>query len=242
MAKDLAFQTNLIEGAQVDLDDRNIPDGERVCLLSPKDRGQVRGPAAWPRPTRPAHRAPCRRGILRWITSHHVQGLEQPAQVRSEAIAATVLVDGAATAGDTTIQIDGVGKNNVNVGHIIAFGGAGKYIVVDVLVESSENTLTLHAPLAAAVANNVAVTAIASTANWRPSFLYDKASFAYVPRVFANEATIVAAGFVDFQRDEESGLELFLEAKRGNNMTQFDVSSGLYSGIVPDAFEVLVPG
>ena len=51
----------------------------------------------------------------------------------------------------------------------------------------------------------------------------------------------MAAGFVDFQQDPESGLELFLEAKRGKRMTQFDVSSGLYSGIVPDAFEVLVP-
>ena len=226
LEKDLAFQTNLIEGAQVALDDRNIPDGERVCLLSPKDRGQVRGASRMAE----ADKTGAPSAVQTWdiaVDNFGImyKGSNNLPKYGAETIAATVLVDGAATAGDTTIQIDGVGKNNVNVGHIVAFGGAGKYIVVDVLVESSENTLTLHAPLAAAVANNVAVTAIASTANWRPSLLYDKASFAYVPRVFSNEMTIQAAGFVDFQRDSESGLELFLEAKRGKRMTQFDVSS-----------------
>ena len=242
LAKDLAFQTNVVEGGMVDLDDRNVPDGERILLLSPKDRGQVRGATRMAE----ADKTGDPMAVQTWdiaVDNFGImyKGSNNLPKYGTEAIAGTVLVDGAVTAGAKTVTIDGTGYANVKVGHIISLGGAGKYIVVAVSEGTNENTLTLHTGVAADVANNAAVAAIASTTNWRPSMLFDRASFGYVPRIFASAATIMTAGFVDFQQDPESGLELFLEAKRGNNMTQFDVSSGLYAGIIPDAFQILVP-
>lgn len=239
LAKDLAFQTNVIEGGQVDLDERDVPDGERILLLSPKDRGQVRGASRMAE----ADKTGDPMAVQTWdigVDNFGImyKGSNNLPRYGVEAIAATVLVDGAASAGDTTIDIDGEGKNNVKVGHIITFGAAtDKYIVV----ARSGDTLTLHTGLAADVANNATVNAVANTVGWRPSMLFDRASFGYVPRLFAQSASIMAAGFVDWQQDPESGLELMLEAKRGENQTQFDVSSGLYAGIIPDAFQVLVP-
>lgn len=242
LAKDLAFQTNVVEGAQVDLDNRDVPDGERVLLLSPKDRGQVRGATRMAE----ADKTGDPMAVQTWdiaVDNFGImyKGSNNLPKYGAETIAGTVLVDGAATAGAKTITIDGTGYANVKVGHIVSFGGSGKYIVVAVAEGSNENTLTLHTGLAAAVADNAAVAAIANTTNWRPSMLFDRASFGYVPRIFASASTIMTAAFADFQQDPESGLELFLEAKRGNNMTQFDVSSGLYAGIIPDAFQILVP-
>jgi hypothetical protein len=75
-------------------------------------------------------------------------------------VSGTVLVNGAHSAGDTTIDVDGM-TGEIKAGDFVKFGGDTKVymVVTDATADgSNEATLTIEPPLRNALSNDVAVT------------------------------------------------------------------------------------
>jgi len=75
-------------------------------------------------------------------------------------VSGTVLVNGSHTAGDTTIDVDGM-TGTIKAGDFVKFGGDNKVymVVADATADgSNEATFTIEPPLRNALSNDVAVT------------------------------------------------------------------------------------
>jgi hypothetical protein len=74
-------------------------------------------------------------------------------------VSGTVLVNGAHSAGDTTIDVDGM-TGEIKAGDFVKFAGDTKVymVVADVTAVAGAATLTIEPPLRSAIADNAAVT------------------------------------------------------------------------------------
>lgn len=231
------FNENFTQGAQVALAEADLPLDDHIALLAPQDVGYIR---SIPAITEADKRGEGASRVQTWeigtYNGARFFGTTNLPLLGGKGTYSTPQADGAHAKEATEVATTGVSGNPL--WDVITFGNdKNKYIVTG--YDNGYN-LTLHKPLAAQVADDAVIKLASPAGGWRPSLVYSRECFQYQPLSTESEVTR-AAGFMDWERDVSSGLELQMEAKRKNHRTQFIASAGLWSGIIPAGFDIQVP-
>lgn len=161
--------------------------------------------------------------LLRQGTLLDLQGLmiKESAQIASHTAGtgASYLVNGALSAGDTTVTVD-TGTGTILAGDVITFAGdTNKYVVKTAL---AGNDLVLQEPgLRADVADNTAITVVS---DYTANIAFHRAAVEIGMRPLAQPAGGDAAVDRLTVQDPVSGLVFEVAAYKGYNKAMFDVS------------------
>jgi len=161
--------------------------------------------------------------LLRQGTLLDLQGLmiKESAQIASHTAGtgASYLVNGALSAGDTTVTVD-TGTGTILAGDVITFAGdTNKYVVKTAL---TGNDLVLQEPgLRADVADNTAITVVS---DYTANIAFHRAAVEIGMRPLAQPAGGDAAVDRLTVQDPVSGLVFEVAAYKGYNKAMFDVS------------------
>ena len=152
-------------------------------------------------------------------------------QTHTLAAAGTVLVNDAATAvGATTLAMDGLTTKPEEGDLFTVAGDTQQYVVVSsTTLATTASTVTIQPPLAVAVADNAAITFIAThTAN----LAFHKNALTFANRPVS--AAVMEGVYARTLTDPVTGISVRLETIRGNKSTkwEFDI---LYGSAVPQA-------